>query len=840
MAFIRILVALIAIVTTNIATAANELTTELSIDDARHLLGRTGFGASAYQINQLLGKSRTEAIDSIVDGLTTGKTSIPPPEWINQPAPHHWAKNQLPKTARREFNEARYAEIEALRLWWVSEMIQTPTPQTERLILFWHNHFATGFSGIKDQAISIARQHMTFRSMGTGNFRALLKAIIRDPAMLDYLDNNNSRKSAPNENLARELLELFTLGEGNYTESDIKNAARALTGNSIAPVSNLQYQFKADLHDNGTKTIFGKRGNFNGDDVVDLILTQPAAAEFLATKFWRMLVSDSAPTEQQIKPIARQFRTADYDIRTLYRAVLQSDDFWAAANRASIVRSPVSLTVGTIRSTGIVPVSWQTLPNTMAQLGQQLFDPPNVAGWPGGRAWVTPGRLLNRLEWLNSLDNSCTGSACDPSTMNTMGGSNTGMSGDNKRNRMVAAESSDQLVIRMASEEFDGPARYKVTLLRGDILLWTSGEQALPGGHDTQRFGRIKNSKFLPWRNVSFQLPDHAKKFSTIEIEYLNDKNRTGVERNLFIEWASFNEKFYSAKQGTQTNNCPNRKNARHGSLLCNSKLLLSKASAVTTIPATAHDDTLSVAQVFLREVRDPKHGKGKKKFSYFSLTLSDVSLGDRHWHSITTLYGYAAKNKQYSLRLNSHGCWPDCLQEWPECSNITGDESASRTLAITLKSDRNKKYCAYDSLTTADKKLINTLWHSLPPLYELIKENPKLDRHKTQKAYSAWAPHVEKITGIVKSMQITPAEKPATFELKNKPTNQHTALYTAELPQPAGRNPAQLKDDFQTLFTQYPNSDLRTVLLPVATDAQTITNPALQDVLTSLAFQLK
>ena len=221
--------------------------------------------------------------------------------------------------------------------------------------------------------------------------------------MLNYLDNNNSNKEKPNENFARELMELFSLGEGNYTEQDVKNAARALTGYTIEGTNDQQFMFRYWAHDNSEKSIFGKTGNFNGDDLVDLILTQPAAARFITAKFWYALVSNIKPDRSRLAVHANAFRQSDYDIKTLYKSILLSEDFWNVDNRATIVQSPVALTIGTIRSTGILPSDWQTLPSTLAQMGQQLFDPPNVAGWPGGKAWITPGRLLTRLEWLKSL-----------------------------------------------------------------------------------------------------------------------------------------------------------------------------------------------------------------------------------------------------------------------------------------------------------------------------------------------------------------------------------------------------------------------------------------------------
>ena len=248
----------------------------LSLPDARHLLTRTGIGASPTEIENFIGLTRRQAVEKIIAGLQTEPQSQPP-EWTKKASPYHWRTPELSSKEKQKFRVARYNEMQSLRRWWVQEMISTTSPQTERLTLFWHNHFATSFLGINNQAISIARQHAMFREYGSGNFRQLLKQIIRDPAMLNYLDNNNSNKEKPNENFARELMELFSLGEGNYTEQDVKNAARALTGYTIEGTNDQQFMFRYWAHDDSEKSIFGKTGNFNGDDLVDLILTQPVS-----------------------------------------------------------------------------------------------------------------------------------------------------------------------------------------------------------------------------------------------------------------------------------------------------------------------------------------------------------------------------------------------------------------------------------------------------------------------------------------------------------------------------------------------------------------------------------
>jgi uncharacterized protein (DUF1800 family) len=229
----------------------------------------------------------------------------------------------------------------------------------------------------------------------------MLHEVARDPAMVIYLDSASNRKAQPNENFARELMELFTLGEGHYTERDVKEAARAFTGWSI-DLDRGEYLFRRMQHDDGTKTFLGRTGNFGGDDVLKALLAHPRTAEHIVEKLWREFVSP-APDAAEVKRIARRFRDSGYDIQAALRAILVSDAFYAAENRAALVKSPVDLVVGTLRqfrfSTGeMLPFAF-----VVAQLGQNLFAPPNVKGWPGGEAWINSTTLLGRKQLLERL-----------------------------------------------------------------------------------------------------------------------------------------------------------------------------------------------------------------------------------------------------------------------------------------------------------------------------------------------------------------------------------------------------------------------------------------------------
>jgi len=268
------------------------------------------------------------------------------------------------------------------------------------MTLFWHNHFVSGQQKVK-LAVLMYRQNVTLRANALGSFGDLLHAIARDPAMVIYLDNAQNRKGTPNENFAREVMELFTLGEGNYSEQDIKEAARAFTGWSLDRETG-QFMFRRFIHDYGAKTVLGKSGNLDGDDVLDILLSRPETAQFVTRKLWREFVSPD-PDEAEVKRIAARFRDSRYDIKVALQALLTSESFYAAENRGVLVKSPVDLVVGTMRQFGMQPGQPVPFAVAAAGMGQNLFSPPNVKGWPGGEAWINASTLLARKQFLDRL-----------------------------------------------------------------------------------------------------------------------------------------------------------------------------------------------------------------------------------------------------------------------------------------------------------------------------------------------------------------------------------------------------------------------------------------------------
>ena len=388
---------------------------------AAHLLERAGFGGTPEEIERLASMTPAEAVDVLIDFQAQPDTAPPfdpSPIWDPGMDPFPKSRAEAVRIARERgvsmgieplaegesrrlqpvvntfFYGLRSNAIETQRLatWWGERMLVSQRPLEEKLTLFWHGHFATGNTKVRD-ARMIHQQIEMLRANANGNFRDLLIGILTDPAMLVYLDNGENVKDHPNENFGRELLELFSLGVGNYTETDIREAARAFTGwtNDV-----LAFKFDAEQHDFGEKTFLGRTGDFDGGDIIEIILEQPAAAEFMSTKLYRHFVRQEVDDAVRAD-LAATLRDADYALRPMLRRIFLSRDFYSPASYATLVKSPVHLVVSTYRKLGLTELP--TVPDfnrLTANLGQTLFNPPNVAGWAGGRTWITPATLLER------------------------------------------------------------------------------------------------------------------------------------------------------------------------------------------------------------------------------------------------------------------------------------------------------------------------------------------------------------------------------------------------------------------------------------------------------------
>ncbi len=378
---------------------AARATAELGFDDARHLLSRTSFAASPENIGTYGRLTREQAVERLLASSRVSPVTAPP-SWVVEPFQSLRRFRAMTPEERQVARREVFRQSFELQSWWLTEMLTTRSPLSEKMTLFWHNHFVSSQQKVRSPQL-MYRQNLLLRRYAMGNFGELLHAVTRDPAMVIYLDNASNRKGQPNENFAREVMELFTLGEGNYGEQDVKEAARAFTGWSVDPDSG-EFLFRPFAHDDGVKTVLGRTGSFDGDAVLDILLAQPQTAEFIVRKLWREFVSPD-PDPVEVRRVARVFRDSRYDITTVLRALLVSDAFYAPANRAVLVKSPVELVVGTLRQFNFRTGEIMPFVVTANQLGQSLFAPPNVKGWPGGDAWINSATLLGRKAFLERL-----------------------------------------------------------------------------------------------------------------------------------------------------------------------------------------------------------------------------------------------------------------------------------------------------------------------------------------------------------------------------------------------------------------------------------------------------
>ena len=389
---------------------------------AAHLIERAGFGETPDRIARLARMTPRQAVDELVDFEAIDNRALKPFDesgiWDPGMDPFPPSRAEAVRIAREHgeglgekllpvgsqrrlqpvvdkfFHSLAANDIETQRLglWWANRMLMTRRPLEEKLTLFWHGHFATGENKVRDYRMML-RQNEMFRSHASGSLRELLVGILKDPAMLVYLDNGENVKKHPNENFGRELLALFTMGVGNYTEHDVREGARAFTGwtNDV-----LTFKFDAGQHDFTDKTFLGRTGNLNGEDVIDTILKQRATGEFVAAKLYRYFVREdiAGPVKTEL---GGTFRDNDYELKPLLKRIFLSKDFYSPPSYATQIKSPVHLVISTYKKMGLSEVP--TIPDfgrATAGLGQALFNPPNVAGWAGGRTWITPSTLLQR------------------------------------------------------------------------------------------------------------------------------------------------------------------------------------------------------------------------------------------------------------------------------------------------------------------------------------------------------------------------------------------------------------------------------------------------------------
>jgi uncharacterized protein (DUF1800 family) len=360
----------------------------------QHLYNRIGFGITPFQLKELKGKSKKQIIDS----LFQESKKVTPISLDISFALNLTKEDFKNKKRRRELTKISKEKILELNRAWLERLYNPSELLREKMTLFWANVFVC-----KDKDIRFfQRYNNLLRSHSLGNFKRLTKAIAKEPAMLKYLNNKQNRKKSPNENFARELMELFTLGQGNYTEKDIKESARAFTGYNHNFYG--EFKFRKKQHDNGEKTFLDQTGYFDGDDIIDIILKQEQCARFICEKVYRYFVNNTINSKHIDEMVSKFY--SNYNIEELMYFVLSSDWFYAEENIGVKIKSPIEFLVGMYT---IVPFSIEKNKQSLfiqKLLGQVLLNPPNVAGWKGGRTWIDSNTIVTRLRLASVLLNN--------------------------------------------------------------------------------------------------------------------------------------------------------------------------------------------------------------------------------------------------------------------------------------------------------------------------------------------------------------------------------------------------------------------------------------------------
>ncbi len=351
---------------------------------AAHLLRRAGFGATSAELDQFAAMTSTMLTQSVLNYEQTSNAAL---------------ESQL---STLDFASAKGPNAGAIQAWWLQRMVQTARPLEEKMTLFWHGLLTSGLD--KSGTAQLYTQNQLFRKMGLANFDDLLKAVSKDAAMMVYLDTEINRKGKPNENYARELMELFTTGIGHYTEDDVRESARAFTGWTLTGGKELRYAmqsvFNPKYFDSGQKTFMGKTGNFTGDDIVEMLVPLRATAERLTTRLFSFFAYPS-PEPEIMHHLADTFQQSHYNVGAVVREIFAMDPFYSAKAYRALVKSPAELAAQTLRATGSNAKAYGAAVTAMAAMGQALFYPPNVAGWPGGTSWINSSTLLTRLNFVN-------------------------------------------------------------------------------------------------------------------------------------------------------------------------------------------------------------------------------------------------------------------------------------------------------------------------------------------------------------------------------------------------------------------------------------------------------
>ena len=681
----------------------------MSASEVSYVLRKIGFEPSPAEISPWIGQKRSNLIKDLIKGLDASPI-VEFPEWTKF-EPRYWGHNDWSENKRNAFRSARRQEIAELRQWWIKQMLATNSPLAERIVLFWENTFVAGFSGLEEKSHAQWMHHKTIRTHALGNYREFLHAIVKDPAVLIYLDNNENKRESPNENLARELFELFTLGEGNYSENDVRESARALAGWHVSEFGKISFIEKAWARDFSKKMIFSEKKNFDGEKLVELILRHQKASEFVVKRFWSEFVSMEPIPQEALIHWSDAFRKMNYEISELLAVILNSSYFWEEKYRGTSVKSPSELLVGIVRMSQNTELSISELDAALADMGQTLFDPPDVSGWGYGDYWIDAAKLIERERFQARVSQVLTREKMtDVRPKNAMG--------------LEMDEQKEPNVIRLklAGEAYQGPPPFRVSIKHSGGF-WSSEIFYLNSARDTERLGRYEDESQWVWETISIVLPEKINAIETIAINFTSDAAGNGGDRNLFVGAVEWQGQMMPGSLGAQSPGCQSDKGGkkRHPDrLYCAGQLKLDwkKLSSRITQQLSNLEQTslFETNELVLLWLKSPKKGGWQS----IDLMFDGLSFKDRTWDYFGFKVVVDAKNKNhFHLAFDEDRCKPSCFTRWP--SGAWKDKLGLRHSVVSFNNFEDWAQRQYSALRKIDKELVRAIISIMPRVRELV-----------------------------------------------------------------------------------------------------------------------
>lgn len=675
---------------------ADHLASAMTEADAVHLLSRTGFGAHPDEIAAMVGLTRRDAISAIVSGFrTVAQTTVP---FSEGPVPAHWLADDLFPSQRAVFMKDRRVEADQLEDWWLAEMASTPSPQTERMVLFWHNVLGNSFSSVNGEVVSLARNNRTLRAKGAGDLRGLLTALLSDAATLRTHKAGVNGKLSPDPTFAAFLLSLS--GEPEPQE----DVAKVLTGLGINSIAGLKARYDAWRAEDTQVSLFGQPVT-NPQEVVDAIAAYPGTAEVMARRVWQEYIGPDLPPSDVIMAIAANYMADAQRFTALLQATLERPEFWADDARGGLVRKPVDLIVSAVRSSGLPVADVAHLRKAIVDLGQE--------DTPDSRARIMKSLFLG---------------------------------GGIKSVEPAPEGPPDRVYVRYAAEDFIGPPDLTVTLYRNGTVsnfVWQTEQVPASGGVDTAQYPRGNGTQ--RWQIASFAIPQDVD-FDLIGVGFSNDRccealgGKTG-DRNLFIDWMQIGDRRYSAKGAEIKGRCNNGPQ-QNGELFCTGKVMFERGTKVRVpdAPTLAKfpksrlvvERSVALWMNFLAE--DTPLGEA-------AFALSQVRFDDFAAQTLGVRIRWR-RGAMPELVLDPTLCSPACLPgDWPVPTTTDGPGVLVLPLSTTGADGK-----VYEGLSDKQRRVIAAIWMSLPDLVAESAKGKNAVSSALQRRLPIWHARLEKV----------------------------------------------------------------------------------------------